>query len=76
MKLFLIFIISLGLCQRSYGAEYKLVWSPEAEKDGLKAFEGVEDERGHVHNATHIKVEGNNYRFDMHPQVFMNKFFY
>ncbi|KAA2258023.1 Tat pathway signal sequence domain protein [Solihabitans fulvus] len=36
-------------------------WSPQAAKDGLGAFEGVED-----HGKTkEIYVQGNNYRFDM-----------
>jgi hypothetical protein len=64
--IFLLFC--LGLCHKSISKEWKLVWFPEANKDGLKAFEGVEDERGGVHKTTHIFVEDNNYRFNMHTE--------
>jgi hypothetical protein len=58
-------IITINLC---WCASWKLIWSPEADKEGLKAFEGTEDERGHVHNVTHIYTEGNNYRFDIYVE--------
>jgi len=46
---------------------WTLRWSPEARRDGLKAFEGVEDDRKDSHRgARHISVQGNNFRFDMH----------
>lgn len=60
------FFISLILVVRCCIMEPDL--GSRSRKGWLKAFEGVEDERGHVHNVTHIKVEGNNYRFDMHTQ--------
>ena len=43
-------------------------WAPEANVDGLLAFEGVEDDRANSHPAgqPHILVEGDNYRFNMH----------
>ena len=49
-------------------ASWQLKWSPEANKDGLKAFEGVEDDRANSHTAgqPHIFVSGNDYRFNMH----------
>jgi len=40
MKITIVLILSLGLCHRSICKEWKLVWSPEAEEDGLEAFEG------------------------------------
>jgi len=62
-------IVILVVIQSSICKEWKLVWSPEAQKDGLKAFEGVEDEHGGAHTGVkHISVEGNNYRFNMHVQ--------
>ncbi|WP_222853703.1 hypothetical protein [Fodinicola acaciae] len=47
---------------------WTLRWSPEASRDGLKAFETVEDDRANSHPAghPHIFVEGNNFRFNMH----------
>ncbi len=44
------------------------MWAPEADVDGLPAFENVEDDRADSHPAgdPHIFVEGNNYRFNMH----------
>jgi chitin-binding protein len=49
-------------------AGWQLRWAPEASRDGLAAFEGVEDDRANSHPAgqPHIFVEGNNYRFNMH----------
>jgi hypothetical protein len=50
-------------------ATWKLRWSPQANKDGLGAFEGVEDDRAGSHPGTkHIYVSGNDYRFDMHTR--------
>lgn len=47
-------------------ASFALKWSPEAKSDGLKAFEGVEDDKaGSDPGVKHIYVQGNNYRFDM-----------
>ena len=43
------------------------MWDPQASKDGLGAFEGVEDDRAHSEpGVTHIFVQGDNYRFEMH----------
>lgn len=52
----------------SAAATWKLRWSPEANVDGLSAFEGVEDDRADSHPAgqPHIFVTGNNFRFNMH----------
>jgi hypothetical protein len=47
--------------QPTPAAQWVLKWSPQAAKDGLGGFEGVED-----HGKTkEIYVQGNNYRFDM-----------
>ncbi len=48
-------------------AGWTLVWSPEAARDGLGAFEGVEDDRaGSEPGVKHIYVQGDDFRFDMH----------
>lgn len=49
-------------------AAWQLRWAPEASRDGLGAFEGLEDDRANSHPAAkpHIRVEGNNFRFNMH----------
>ncbi len=48
-------------------ATWQLMWSPEAGKDGLGAFETIEDDRAGSHpGVRHIYVAENNYRFDMH----------
>jgi hypothetical protein len=49
-------------------AAWQLKWAPEASRDGLRAFEGIEDDRADSHSSgqPHIFVEGNNYRFNMH----------
>jgi len=48
-------------------ATWQLRWSPEANRDGLGAFEGLEDDRANSHpGVKHIYVQGNDYRFDMH----------
>ena len=42
------------------------MWSPQAARDGLGAFEGVEDDRaGSDPGVKHIYVQGDDYRFDM-----------
>ncbi len=47
----------------------KLVWSPSAARDGLGAFEGIEDDRSHSHpGVKHIYTQGDAYRWDMHPR--------
>jgi chitin-binding protein len=51
-------------------AGWTLVWSPQAAKDGLGAFEGVEDDRAHSDpGRTHIYVEGDHYRVDMNMAI-------
>jgi chitin-binding protein len=46
-----------------------LRWSPVPSRDGLNAFEGVEDDRANSHpDATHIYVSGDTYRFNMHTR--------
>jgi hypothetical protein len=48
---------------------WTLRWSPQASKDGLKAFEGIEDDRKDSHGrTTHIAAQGNHFRFDMHKR--------
>jgi len=47
---------------------WRLRWAPQASRDGLSAFEHVEDDRAgsHPEFAPHIYPENNNYRFTMH----------
>ncbi|MCP2256833.1 hypothetical protein LX15_000516 [Streptoalloteichus tenebrarius] len=46
-----------------------LRWKPDPARDGLDAFEGVEDDRANSHpGVRHITVRGDSYRFDMHTQ--------
>lgn len=48
-------------------AGWALRWSPSAARDGLGAFEGVEDDRANSEpGVKHIYVQGDTYRFDMH----------
>jgi chitin-binding protein len=48
---------------------WTLRWSPQVNKVGLGAFEGIEDDRKGSHKGvTHIRVQGNNIRFDMHKR--------
>ncbi|MBP2320238.1 chitin-binding protein [Kibdelosporangium banguiense] len=50
-------------------AGWQLRWSPVPGKDGLGAFEGVEDDRANSHpGVKHIYAQGNTYRFDMHKR--------
>jgi hypothetical protein len=43
-------------------------WAPDPARDGLPAFETIEDDRADSHPAgqPHIVVEGDHYRFNMH----------
>jgi hypothetical protein len=51
-------------------AGFTLVWSPQAAKDGLGAFEGIEDDRAHSDpGRKHIYVEGDHYRVDMNMTI-------
>src|SRR5438477_976581 len=44
---------------------FRLLWSPAAARDGLRAFEGMEDDRAHSHpGVRHIYVQGNTFRFE------------
>jgi hypothetical protein len=44
-----------------------LVWSPDPLKDGLRGFEGVEDDRAHSHpGVKHIYVKDGAYHWDIH----------
>ncbi|MBP2474769.1 hypothetical protein JOF53_003641 [Crossiella equi] len=44
-------------------------WAPVPSRDGLGAFEGVEDDRAGSHpGVKHIYVQGETYRFDMHTR--------
>ncbi|MGW4645934.1 heparin lyase I family protein [Kitasatospora sp. NPDC004289] len=47
---------------------WTLRWSADPARDGLRAFETVEDDRADSHpsGGPHIKVSGDAYRFDMH----------
>ncbi|GAA0674760.1 hypothetical protein GCM10010193_29660 [Kitasatospora atroaurantiaca] len=49
-------------------AGWALRWSPSASRDGLGAFETVEDDRADSHPAghPHIATDGDNFRFTMH----------
>jgi hypothetical protein len=48
------------------GPGWTLMWSPSAPRDGLGAFEGIEDDRANSDpGRKHIYVQGNVYRFDM-----------
>lgn len=69
MMLLKVLAIILYIVQVHWAKQFQLVWSPEANKDGLKAFEGVEDLSLPGHKVKHIMVEGNNYRFNIHPEV-------
>lgn len=45
---------------------WQLKWAPQAQVDGLKAFEGVEDDVAHSDpGVKHIYADGTNYRIDM-----------
>ncbi|MGH3648911.1 MAG: carbohydrate-binding protein, partial [Micromonosporaceae bacterium] len=49
-------------------AAWELRWAPEPSRDGMRVFDGVEDDRANSHPAgqPHIYVADNNYRFNMH----------
>jgi hypothetical protein len=45
----------------------RLMWSPDPARDGLGAFEGLEDDRSGSHRPVkHISVQNGVYRWDMH----------
>lgn len=70
MRLTLVIVICLALSDVAFSVSWELVWAPEANKEGVNALEGLEDngaKKGLPHEGKkHIYVEGNNYRFDMH----------
>jgi hypothetical protein len=48
-------------------ASWVLKWNPSVSGDGLRAFEGLEDDRADSHpGVQHIYTEGDHWRFDMH----------
>jgi hypothetical protein len=50
-------------------ATWVLRWSPNPATDGLRAFEGLEDDRADSHpGVQHIYVSGDAFRFDMHTR--------
>ncbi|MFD8495192.1 Tat pathway signal sequence domain protein [Amycolatopsis sp. NPDC059657] len=60
--------LALGMTP-AQAATWQLRWSPTPAKDGLNAFEGLEDDRSHSHTSVkHIYTEGDHWRFDMHTQ--------
>ncbi|MGC7095770.1 Tat pathway signal sequence domain protein [Amycolatopsis lurida] len=53
----------------AHAASWTLKWNPDPAKDGLGAFEGLEDDRAGSHpGVKHIYVADGAYRFDMHTQ--------
>lgn len=60
--------LTLGVSP-AQAASWQPRWSPTPAKDGLNAFEGIEDDRSHSHaGVKHIYTEGDHWRFDMHTQ--------
>jgi chitin-binding protein len=48
-------------------ASWRLRWSPRPDREGLEAFESVEDDRAGSHpGVKHIHARSADYRFDMH----------
>ncbi|RCG25942.1 hypothetical protein DQ384_31045 [Sphaerisporangium album] len=56
------------LAGRQAAAAWQLRWSPSASRDGLDAFETIEDDRADSHPAgqPHIFPQGDDFRFTMH----------
>ncbi|WP_370946597.1 Tat pathway signal sequence domain protein [Amycolatopsis sp. cg5] len=59
--------LALGVTP-AQAATWKLRWNPDPAKDGLKAFEGLEDDRAGTHPVQHIFAESNQWRFLMHTR--------
>ncbi|MFE9448498.1 Tat pathway signal sequence domain protein [Streptomyces sp. NPDC006739] len=59
---------ALGLPATADAASWQQKWAPSASRDGLGAFETVEDDRADSHPAghPHIFATGANWRFNMH----------
>ncbi|MFF1549327.1 Tat pathway signal sequence domain protein [Streptomyces sp. NPDC058291] len=57
-----------GLPGAAHAASWQQKWAPSASRDGLGAFETVEDDRAgsHPSGGPHIFTTGNNWRFNMH----------
>src|SRR5690349_13133907 len=50
----------------SYAAAASPLWHPNPASDGLKAFEGIEADRGHLHpDRNYVVVEDDHYRFNI-----------
>jgi hypothetical protein len=50
----------------SYAAAASPLWHPNPASDGLKAFEGIEADRGHLHpDRKYVVVEDDHYRFNI-----------
>jgi chitin-binding protein len=60
--------VTAGIAAADVGiTAFRLRWSPDPGKDGLRAFVGVEDDRADSHpGVTHIFAEPAQYRFVMH----------
>ncbi|GAA2384062.1 hypothetical protein GCM10010404_45550 [Nonomuraea africana] len=52
----------------AHGPKWELRWNPSPRKDGLNAFEALEDDRrgSHPEGFPHVYPEGDAYRFDAH----------
>ncbi len=62
-------LAALGALPLAAPASWQLRWSPVPGKDGLGAFEGVEDDRANSHpGVKHIYPQGDAFRFDMHKR--------
>ncbi|GLF98311.1 Tat pathway signal sequence domain protein [Streptomyces yaizuensis] len=59
-----------ALATPASAAAWQLKWSPSASRDGLRAFETLEDDRADSHTSygPHITTEGDNFRFTMHTR--------
>jgi hypothetical protein len=49
-------------------ASAAVAWTPDIARDGVRIFEGLEEDRGNVHPVSHIYKQGDAIRFDIHPQ--------
>ncbi|MER6562953.1 heparin lyase I family protein [Streptomyces sp. NPDC001027] len=58
----------VGLPGAAHAASWQQKWAPTARRDGLRAFETVEDDRADSHpgGQPHIRTDGDNWRFTMH----------
>ncbi|MEU5596785.1 Tat pathway signal sequence domain protein [Streptomyces sp. NPDC020298] len=60
--------VGLPAAGTAHAASWQQKWAPSASRDGLAAFETVEDDRADSHPAgqPHIFATGDNWRFNMH----------